>query len=291
MIDRNIHGQYDKTMPPNFSSSSRREFILRSAGAALAIGLLPKENFASSSDAANDFEFIAVNDIHFTDVKLCPPWFEKTFAQMKQSAPHAELMIVSGDLTSDGREEQFGGLKEVFSTLKIPVYVTPGNHDFIPDAAGARRDVYEKFFPGTVNYAVEHRGWQLFCLNSIESGAYQNTKIPADTLQWMDDNLKKFDPKKPTLVSTHFPLGMAMNHYRPTNTDAFLSRLRDFNVRHLFNGHWHGYSEMLCCNETPVTTNRCCSRVRENHDGSPLKGWFVCQARQGNIARRFVRLQ
>jgi hypothetical protein len=31
-----------------------------------------------------------------------------------------------------------------------------------------------------------------------------------------------------------------------------------------------------------------CSRVRQNHDGSPEKGWFVCNAVNGEIKRRFV---
>jgi hypothetical protein len=31
-----------------------------------------------------------------------------------------------------------------------------------------------------------------------------------------------------------------------------------------------------------------CSRVRNNHDGSPEKGWFVCQPMNGEIKRRFV---
>ena len=35
-------------------------------------------------------------------------------------------------------------------------------------------------------------------------------------------------------------------------------------------------------------TDRCCARVRNNHDGSPEKGWFVCQAVNGQIKRNFV---
>jgi hypothetical protein len=31
--------------------------------------------------------------------------------------------------------------------------------------------------------------------------------------------------------------------------------------------------------------------VRQNHDGTPEKGWFVCQATRGEIRRRFVELQ
>jgi hypothetical protein len=40
-----------------------------------------------------------------------------------------------------------------------------------------------------------------------------------------------------------------------------------------------------------ITTDRCCARVRKNHDGSPEKGWFVCQAVNGEIKRRFVEFR
>ena len=224
-----------------------------------------------------------MNDLHFTDSKLCPPWFEKVFAAMRESAPDAAFVIVSGDLTEDATEAQFGGIKELFPLLKVPVHVTPGNHDV--SASDGDRSVYDKVFPGTANYAIEHGGWQFFSLNSSERRAADNTMIPAGTLQWLDENLKQFDRKKPAIVSTHYPLGSGMI-YRPKNSAALLSRFKEFNVRHIFTGHWHGYSEMFFQNAT-VTTDRCCSRARNNHDGSPLKGWFVCKARQGNISRRF----
>ena len=270
---------------PRAAAYSRREFILRHASAALVAGLWPGRLFADDAAAGSgDFDFIAVNDLHFTDPKLCPPWFEKVFAAMRASAPGAALVIVSGDLTEDCTEAQFGGLKELFPLLKLPVRVTPGNHDVT--AHDASRALYDQFFPGTVNHAFEQSGWQFFSVNSTERRAASNTIIPDETLQWLDDNLKKFDPKKPTVISTHYPPGLGMIR-RPKNADALLGRFEGFNLRHIFNGHWHGYSEMLFHGAT-VTTDRCCSRFRGNHDGSQIKGWFVCEARQGNISRRFV---
>jgi 3',5'-cyclic AMP phosphodiesterase CpdA len=268
---------------PSHPKVSRRDFLACSLGAALAAHFLPASSFAGV-EASGEFEFIAVNDLHFTDPKLCPPWFAKVFEAMRKSAPRAEFVLVSGDLSQDCTPEQFGGLKELFPLLKMPVHVTPGNHD--APVQGTSLELYEKFFPGTANYGFEHRGWQFFSLNSTESRAANNTKIPSGTLQWLDDNLKRFDPAKPTVISTHFPMGPGMI-MRPTNADDLLERFAQFNLQHIFNGHWHGYSEMRF-HGAPVTTDRCCSRTRSNHDGSPQKGWFVCQARDGKISRQFV---
>ncbi len=259
--------------------------MFRSAGAALAAGIWPGRNFADEAKGENgDFEFIAVNDLHFTDAKLCPPWFEKAFVAMRESAPNAEFVIVSGDLTSECTAMEFDGIKNLFPLLKVPVHVTMGNHDL--NHKTREHALYDEQFPGKRNYAVEHRGWQLFSVCSTEQYAAEGTKIPADTLQWCDDNLKKFDPKKPTIVSTHYPMGIA-NFRRPKNSEELMAKFKHFNVQHIFNGHWHGYSEMQI-NGANVTTDRCCSRFRSNHDGSPLKGWFVCSAKEGRVTRRFV---
>ena len=202
---------------------------------------------------------------------------------MRESAPNAEFVLVCGDLTSECTPKEFGGIRDVFPHLKLPVHVMPGNHDI---TSKGDLGVFDKFFPGARNHAFEHRGWQVFCLNSVESRGFQGTNVPKETLEWAAAEAKKFDPKKPTLLATHFPMGLGLAR-RPKNADALLAPFKHFDVRHIFNGHWHGYTETIW-HDAPVTTDRCCSRYRGNHDGSLQRGWFVCQARQGRITRRFV---
>lgn len=263
---------------------SRRDFLVRSSVAAMAATLWPGRMFADEAKGENGaFDFVQVNDLHFTDPKLCPPWFEKAFAAMRASAPGAEFVLASGDLTSNNTEVEFGGLKELWPHLGVPVHVVPGNHDV---TAAGDRSLFSTHYPGRRNYVVEHRGWQIFCLDSIQNRAAEKTTIPQDSLDWIADAVKKHDPKKPTIISTHFPMGIA-NYRRPKNADAFLAPFKNFNVQHIFNGHWHGYSEMEV-NGATCTTDRCCSRYRSNHDGSRKKGWFVCRASQGRVTRRFV---
>jgi hypothetical protein len=261
---------------------SRRELLVGGAAALLA-GLWPGRGRAAGAAAGEDFEFFAANDLHFTDPRKCPPWFERAFAAMRASAPRAEFLLVSGDLTSDASEAQLRGMRAAFARLELPVKVMPGNHDVAANGSTAH---FERHFPGCVNYAFEQRGWQFFCLNSVASRAFENTRIPAATFTWLDENLARFDPGKPTVIATHFPLGPRIVR-RPRNADELLARFARFNLQAILNGHWHGFTEARVRAAT-ATTNRCCSRARGNHDGSPLKGWFVCAARGGTITRRFV---
>jgi len=260
---------------------SRRDFLVGGA-AALVAALWPGRGRAAGAAAA-DFEFLAANDLHFADPRRCAPWFEKAFAAMRASAPRADFLVVSGDLSTDASDAQLGGMRAAFAALGLPVKVVPGNHDVARDGSRAR---FDRHFPGSRNYAFDHRGWSFFCLDSVESRAFEHTRIPAATLRWLDDNLGRFDPARPTVVATHFPLGPGVVR-RPLNADALLARFERFNLQAILCGHWHGYTEARV-RGVLATTNRCCSRARGNHDGSPQKGWFVCAARGGTVTRRFV---
>ena len=259
----------------------RRAFWRQSAAVALGAGLLPGQPRAENVAEA-DFEFLAFNDPHFQDLEHCPAWFEKIFAAMRASAPRAAFALLSGDLTQNASAAEFEGLKKLFPLLKVPVLVTPGNHDV--NAAGL--DNYAQAFPGTLNYATEQCGWQVIGLDSTDGEAYEKTRIKPETLAWLDAYLPQLDARKPTILFTHFPLGAGLQ-YRPAKAGDVLKRLAKFNLQAVFCGHFHGYSETLF-NNADLTTGRCCSRIRSNHDASPLKGWFVCSAQKGRIARRFV---
>ncbi len=85
---------------------------------------------------------------------------------------------------------------------------------------------------------------------------------------------------------THFPLGDFV-WARPLNADDLLQRCYGLNLQAVFCGHFHGFTERRF-QKSIITTDRCCARVRSNHDGTPEKGWFVCQAANGEIKRSFV---
>ncbi len=244
---------------------------------------------ARAADAAagenGSFTFLAANDLHFTDAKLDAPWFERTFKAMRASAPEAEFLLVGGDLTSGATDAEFGGLKEAFQTLGLPVHVVAGNHDVGPDG---NRKTYDQHFPDRHHYAFEHRGWQFFGFNSSPDREAENTLIRPSALKWMDDTLPRFHPDRPSVIFTHFPLAHGVVR-RPRNAGAVLERFQRFNVQAILTGHFHGYTEGLW-NRGWITTNRCCSRYRANMDGHPHKGWFVCEARDGRIHRRAVDL-
>ena len=262
---------------------TRRQALRLSAGSLLALGLWP--GCATVQPArAEAFSFLVVNDTHYMTPE-CGHWLEGVVRQMKTHRA-IDFCLVVGDLADSGKPEQLGPVREIFSSLRVPIYTQLGNHDYLQQT---NRKAYEKTFPRRVNYWFEHGGWQFVGLDSTDGQKYQKTEIQPATFRWLDENLPRLEKAKPTVLFTHFPLGIGVT-YRPLNADKLLERFREFNLISVFNGHFHGFTEHQF-QHAAVTTNRCCSFQRGNHDKTLEKGYFLCAAKEGKISRSFVEFK
>jgi Icc-related predicted phosphoesterase len=266
-------------MSTNESRMTRREALRQvSAGALLAMGLWP--GLASAKDGGR-FRFAVVNDIHYMSEE-CGVWLRRVIKRIKTDRP--EFCVVAGDLTDRGTQVDLEAVREILKELDIPAHVVIGNHDYI---SLTDRVAYEKIFPEQINYEFEHKGWQFIGLDTTEGTRYEKTNVPDATLRWLEAQLPKLDAEKPTIIFTHFPLGMDVP-YRPLNADALLEKFREFNLRAVFSGHYHGYTERRQ-GAAVLNTNICCSLKRGNHDNTNVKGYFLCDANGQTITRTLVQ--
>lgn len=263
---------------------SRREMLSLSAGTLLSLGAWPGALAAADAPESGEFHFVAVNDLHYFNAN-CQKWFEKVLASIQAQEEKPDFCLVIGDQAENGTREQLGAIRDLFRAWSGPVHYVVGNHDY---PGPTDRSAYDDIFPRQVNYAFEHKGWQFFGLDSTQGQLSSKTVIGEPTLQWVDEALPKFNKKAPTVVFTHFPLGTLVPS-RPLNADDLLDRYRRFNLQAVFCGHFHALTERQV-RSAMITTNRCCSFVRNNHDGSKEKGYFLCSARDGKITRKFVEI-
>ncbi len=263
---------------------SRREMLRWSSGALLTAGLWPGALSAESSPRSGRFDFLVINDLHHVGPE-CTVWLDRVVAQLR-SHRSARFCLVLGDLTDLGTRASMESVRKSFSRLGLPVHFQIGNHDY---AQPTDRSSYETIFPAQLNYRFRHRGWQFIGIDSTEGQKFEKTQIQPATLAWLDAQLPRLNPRRPTVLFTHFPLGAGVN-YRPLNADALLDRFRSFNLRVVFGGHYHAHTERSTPEGLVLTTNRCCALKRGNHDGSKEKGYFVCSALDGRITHRFVEV-
>jgi predicted MPP superfamily phosphohydrolase len=269
----------------NLPLFNRREILRLSAGSLLAYGLWPGALRAADAGGSGDFTFIAVNDLHYQSER-CGVWFERVVRQMKAHEPKAAFCLIIGDYAEHGLSAEMGAARAAFQELGLPVHGVVGNHDYTEDG---KRAAYEKLFPKALNYYFVNDGWQFVGLDTTQGRAASGTTIHSDTLKYVDNILPKLDRSQPLVIFTHFPLGL-LTPGRPRNADDLLIRFKEHNLQAVLSGHFHGFTERFFGRVT-LTTNRCCAISRENHDGTPEKGYFLCSAKEGRVTRTFVEVK
>jgi 3',5'-cyclic AMP phosphodiesterase CpdA len=259
---------------------TRRGLLRFSASALLGANLWPGTLRAADAKSGA-FRFVVINDLHTFDGK-CGPWLEKVAGKVAEAKP--ELVLLAGDLADGGTKQQLGMARDAFAALKVPVKITPGNHDWIKQTD---RSGWDDLFPDALNYTFEHRGWQFLAIDSTD-GTKAQVNVLKPALDYLAATAPKLDRKAPLILVTHFPLGPGVNN-RVKNAEAVLGPLKEHNLRAVFGGHHHGFTEKTL-GDTVLTTNVCCSFKRGNHDGTKQKGFFVCDAAENRVKRQFVEI-
>jgi len=129
------------------------------------------------------------------------PRLEQVVETVRSLPNPVDAVVVSGDLTADGAEEDSLLARQLLDRLEVPVHVLPGNHDL----RASLRDAFD--LPGEgddpVVYAVDVGELRLVVLDSTvprqDAGAFD-----ADQLSWLDEELSK-EPRRPTILAMHHP--------------------------------------------------------------------------------------
>lgn len=260
-------------------ASFSRRAILRAGAGVLGVAVIPQMLQAQLRQP--DFTFVVANDLHYRD-RRCGEWLGQVVESIRALRPRPAFVVLNGDLSEDGTLEQLGAVREIFRTLPMRVFTTIGNHDYTEAEA---REPYEKVFGKVRNYRFDHGDWQFLALDTTNGRAVYRTWIQGATLGWLHANLRAVSRERPLVVLTHFPLGR--NWLRPLNARQVSEPLKGYNLQAALSGHWHGWTERRE-HGARLSTGRCCSWWRKNHDGSDRKGYFLCRAGEKGIDYEFI---
>jgi Icc protein len=153
----------------------------------------------------------------------------------------AELCVVSGDLTDDGRPGSYRALKRVLDGLAVPYHLMAGNHDdrttLLAAFPGTPRDA-----DGFVQCALETPAGRVLLLDTLEPGSPGGTYCRRRGA-WLAEQLAAADDGTVYLFMHHppFPIGLpSMDRMRLSDPSHFLAAINGHaNVRHIFFGHVH----------------------------------------------------
>ena len=117
--------------------------------------------------------------------------------------PPPDCLLVSGDLTDCGLEEEYAIASTLFARLPFPVFCVPGNHDRREGmrAAFAQAD----YLPaaGPLDFCVDRGGLRIIGLDSLVPGQSHGALV-SETLDFLRESLEAA-PQTPTLVMLHHP--------------------------------------------------------------------------------------
>jgi Icc protein len=118
--------------------------------------------------------------------------------------PAPDVIIISGDLTDFGKNEEYAHLKTMLDALRAPYFLMPGNHDAREALAAIFADHhYLRGVDGFVQYAVEDYPVRLLMLDTVVPMHGHGT-LCARRLDWLRERLAE-QPDRPTVIAMHHP--------------------------------------------------------------------------------------
>jgi 3',5'-cyclic AMP phosphodiesterase CpdA len=251
----------------------RRSFLKVSTGAAAAAMAAGVSNhfhsflpvnvaYAGAGPGGQGFNFAYISDSHLY-VKKTNERFVRQLLRavddVNRLDPQPDFVLYGGDLAQLGRKEELDLCAQILKTLKAPVHMMVGEHDWYFDMGHRWNELF-----GAQTYSFDHKGVHFVVLMSVQEKDFWTARgmtaaermhtvagldnavqsafeVGAVQREWLRKDLEKVPTSTPLIVFSHSPL---YKLYRPWNfwTDdaedvqALLQRFDRVTVLH---GHTH----------------------------------------------------
>lgn len=196
-------------------------------------GLLLILLFVSGFVSGQVFKFAHVTDTHIGGNTAAED-LERTVADINENS-EIKFVIVSGDITEFGSDEELKLAKSILDKLEIKYYVIPGNHDTNWSESGGNS--FLKVF-GSETFAFKFNGFQFVGTNSGPNMRMSPGQVPRENLVWMD-SLFLAEPNMPLIFINHYPQDADLNNWYEV-----INRLKKRNIQLALCGHGHSNRQM-----------------------------------------------
>ncbi len=202
----------------------------------------------------SDMHLLADDEAVLLGVKTTAS-FQAVIDAVSMDPVKPDVLILSGDLSQDESATSYRKLANQISTLHIPTYCIPGNHDNVEVMA----DVFPQQMV-SVDKQMLLPGWQLILLESQRRGAVEGYLEPIQ-LAYLEQCLEAHPERHAIIVLHHHPvpIGSAwIDKIGLTNADVFWDVLAHYpKVKAVLFGHIHQHHESkknaILCLAVPST--------------------------------------
>ena len=168
------------------------------------------------------------------------------------NAQELDLVVISGDFTQDGEEDEFQIARSFIDTLNAPVLAVPGNHD-VPQKNLLTRllrpyALYKRYIDASLEPFVEIGGVALLGLKTSRRITldmnWSNGFLDKKQLRAIGPRFAEASPNALRVVVAHHPLlypesGDKIRQRRVRRADRALQTFAAHGVRLVLSGHFH----------------------------------------------------
>ncbi|MDQ7949767.1 MAG: PQQ-binding-like beta-propeller repeat protein [Pedobacter sp.] len=213
-------------------------------------------SFCSLTAFAQQFKYAFVSDTH-VGASTGEADLRRTIADINQQSG-LDFVIITGDITEMGTNDELKLAKSIYAELKIPYYILPGNHDTGWSESGGVSFIKEF---GYDKFTFDHKGYRFI---GCASGPYvrmSDGHIPRDATVWLAQLLKKTPKNMPVIFANHYPLDNGLDNWYEA-----IDLLKKNNVQYLISGHWHT-NNAVTLEGIPGTVGRSNLRAKDTIGG------------------------
>lgn len=163
-----------------------------------------------------------------------------------------DLVVISGDFTQDGEEDEFQMARTFIDSLDAPVFAVPGNHD-VPQRNMLQRVVnpyglYRRYIDRELEPMLELDGVVIVGLRTSRRFTpdmnWSNGFLDRKQIDALEGRLAKTSPSAIRVVVAHHPLlypetGEPKHQRRVRRADRALQKFWQLGVRLVLSGHFH----------------------------------------------------
>ena len=189
--------------------------------------LLPMAMMAEST------RFFILTDVHVTPGNVNDSKLREAVAEINNSK--ADAVLVLGDLTNEGSDEQLANVKSILDGITLPSYYIPGNHEdtWSQSATKTFIDLW-----GNDRFVTEINDLVIIGCNCGPFMKMGDGHVKQEDLHWLKSTLEeKVKEGKKVVSVNHYPI-------RKDDLDNYVDYIRVLEqfptIIHL-NGHYHRY--------------------------------------------------
>jgi len=168
-----------------------------------------------------------------------------------------QFVLITGDITESGTNEQMDAVKRVLDSLTIPLHILPGNHDTGWSESGA---TYFRKLWGEEKLLFDFGGYRFV---GCSSGPYLRMAFghtPREQLRWLDTVALQVR-EKPVIFVDHYPLDSSLDNWYEV-----LARIKKMNIKGVLFGHGHA-NKAYTFEGIPATMGRSNLRAADSVGG------------------------